>query len=132
MGLSYEEGKKAVVKGFIILLGITLLEVAIALFWKVGMGSPDIGLLSWWFPLTMILLSALKAIFIVSEFMHMKYEVGGLRLSVLLPLLLLVWGIIAFLWEGDSWKERRLEPQRTTEKMSYKAPVVEQDAYQIR
>jgi cytochrome c oxidase subunit IV len=55
----------------------------------------------------MISLSLYKAYFIVYEFMHMRYEVKGLAMSVLLPMLLLVWGIIAFFQEGDSWKDRR-------------------------
>jgi hypothetical protein len=33
--------------------------------------------------------------------------VPGLAKSVLLPTFLLVWGIIAFFQEGNSWKERR-------------------------
>jgi cytochrome c oxidase subunit IV len=55
----------------------------------------------------MIGLSMAKAYLIIFEFMHMKYEAQGLVRSVLLPTLLLVWGIIAFLWEGDTWGERR-------------------------
>ena len=39
--------------------------------------------------------------------MHMAYEVKGLAMSVLLPTLLLVWAIIAFFQEGDSWGDRR-------------------------
>ena len=39
--------------------------------------------------------------------MHMGHEVQGLRISVLLPTLLLVWAIIAFFQEGGSWGERR-------------------------
>jgi cytochrome c oxidase subunit IV len=37
----------------------------------------------------------------------MKYEVGGMAKSVLLPTLLLVWAVIAFMQEGGSWKTRR-------------------------
>jgi len=55
----------------------------------------------------MIAMSLYKAYFIVNEFMHMKYEVKGLAMSVLLPTLLLVWAIIAFLQEGNSWGQRR-------------------------
>lgn len=57
--------------------------------------------------LLMIVLSFYKAYKIVYEFMHMGYEVKGLALSVLLPTLLLVWGVIAFLQEGSAWKDRR-------------------------
>lgn len=39
--------------------------------------------------------------------MHMADEVKGLRMSVILPMLLFVWAIIAFFQEGKSWKDRR-------------------------
>ena len=48
-----------------------------------------------------------KAYLIVFEFMHMKYEAKGLMLSVMLPICLLIWAIIAFLYEGDAWKGNR-------------------------
>jgi cytochrome c oxidase subunit IV len=104
--LSYEDSKKAVFKGLMLLGVITLIEVFIAL-----MGNGHIIEGTEWpiwvmYPL-MISLSLYKAYFIVYEFMHMRYEVKGLAMSVLMPMLLLVWGIIAFFQEGDSWKKRR-------------------------
>ena len=39
--------------------------------------------------------------------MHMAHEVPGLRMSVLLPVCLLIWGAIAFFQEGGAWGERR-------------------------
>ena len=35
--------------------------------------------------------------------MHMGHEVKGLRMTVLMPMLLLVWAIIAFFYEGSAW-----------------------------
>ena len=55
----------------------------------------------------MIILSVVKAYLIVYEFMHMKYEVPGLVKTVLLPTLLLVWAVIAFLAEGNYWNNSR-------------------------
>ena len=55
----------------------------------------------------MIIMSIVKAYLIIYEFMHMKYEAPGLAKSVLLPTLLLVWGVIAFTWEGSDWFKRR-------------------------
>lgn len=106
MGLSYEEGKKVVFKGMWLLGAVTIVEVLIALLGNGhlidGFTLPKIII----YPV-MIGLSAYKAYFIIYEFMHLRYEVKGLTLSILLPTLLLVWGIIAFLQEGDSWGERR-------------------------
>jgi hypothetical protein len=37
----------------------------------------------------------------------MKYEVRGLAMSVVMPTMLLIWAIIAFLQEGSFWGYRR-------------------------
>jgi cytochrome c oxidase subunit IV len=47
-------------------------------------------------------LTLVKAFFIVGEFMHLKHEVKVLIWSVLLPLIFVVWLIIALLVEGGS------------------------------
>lgn len=108
--LSYEESKKLVVKGLILLGVVTIVEVIIALFANGHVTeSFDIGD-SWMrypYMLIMIGLSLYKAYFIVYEFMHMRYEAKGLAASVLLPTLLLVWAIVAFFNEGASYGERR-------------------------
>lgn len=108
-GRSYEESKKFVFKGLWLLAAVTLVEVFISLVSKGYLipGLDKIGWLGAVFALGIIVLSIYKAYFIIYEFMHMGGEVKGLRLSVLMPLLLLVWGIIAFFQEGNSWKERR-------------------------
>lgn len=103
--LTYEESKKLVLKGLIILAVVTLVEVFIALY---GKGHILGGSLPTWFMyIAMISLSMYKAYFIIGEFMHMKYEVRGLAFSVILPTALLLWAIFAFLQEGNSWGERR-------------------------
>lgn len=123
MGLSYEEGKKVVVKGLLLLAVVTIVEVLIALVGNghiiSGFHLPKIIM----YPL-MIGLSLYKAYFIVYEFMHMRYEVKGLAMSVLLPTLLLVWGVIAFLQEGSSWGNRRelIKSKNAIEVSDVKAP----------
>lgn len=104
--LTYEESKKVVYKGLVLLGVITLIEVFIALL---GKGYVVEGFHLPWYVmyLLMIGLSVYKAYFIIYEFMHMRYEVPGLVKSVLLPTGLLVWGIIAFFQEGAAWGERR-------------------------
>ena len=104
--MTSEEGMKMAMKGFILLLIITLLEVGIAL---VGNGHLISGVTLPKFIMipVMIILSIYKAYYIVSEFMHLGHETKGMAASVVLPTLLLVWAIIAFLWEGDYWKSAR-------------------------
>ena len=109
--LSYEASKSIALKTILVLAGVTVLEVLIALvgkghfindhdFTTTFIGAAIMGL-------AMIALSAYKAITIIFEFMHMKYEIKGMAMSVLLPTLLLVWAIIAFLYEGNWWNDLR-------------------------
>ncbi len=104
--VSYEEGIKVVQKGFLLLGAITVLEVMIALLGN-GHIIDGFHLPKWLMYPAMIGLSLYKAYWIVYNFMHMAYEVKGLAMSVLLPCCLLVWAIIAFFQEGDSWGSRR-------------------------
>ena len=108
--LTYEESKKVVVKGLILLGVVTIIEVGIALFANGHITeSFDIGDTWMRYPYMMIMigLSLYKAYFIVYEFMHMRYEAKGLAASVLMPTMLLVWAIVAFFNEGASYGERR-------------------------
>lgn len=113
MEMSREEGIKKVTKGLIILGAVTLAEVFISLLGK-GYIIPGLEEYNFLFAITglaMVVLSLYKAYFIVYEFMHLRYEVKGLALTVLLPTVLLIWGLIAFLWEGNTWGDRREEVQ---------------------
>ncbi len=104
--LSYEESKKVVLRGLIILGIITLIEVFVALLGK-GYVIHDFHLPRWIMYVLMISMSLYKAYFIVYYFMHMKYEVPGLVKSVLMPTMLLIWAVIAFFSEGKTWREWR-------------------------
>lgn len=110
--LSYEDQKALVVRGLIILGIITIVEVLFALLAK-GHLVPGVNFAHTStaghaiYMLLMVAASLYKAYFIIFYFMHMAYEVRGLVWSVLLPTGLLVWAIIAFFQEGNSWGERR-------------------------
>jgi hypothetical protein len=107
--LSYEESKKNVVKGLILLAIVTLVEVFFSLLGKghIFSGPEKVPAVIYIVGLIIIALSLYKAYFIIYEFMHMRYELKGLAMSVLLPTMLLIWALIAFFQEGDSWKDRR-------------------------
>ena len=106
MAHEYNFAKKIALKTIIILAVVTVIEVMIALTGKgyiiPGYHAPKVIMNT-----LMISMSLYKAYLIVFEFMHMKYEARGLRLSVLLPVCLLFWAIIAFLYEGNAWKGNR-------------------------
>lgn len=106
MSHTYEASKKIALKTIIILAVITVIEVLIAL---TGKGYIIKGLHFPWYimNLVMIMMSLYKAYLIVGEFMHMKHEVRALGMTVVLPTLLLVWAIIAFMYEGSAWKGNR-------------------------
>lgn len=83
---------------------ITIVEVVIALLWM-NFFPPEKSklLLNGFF----IAASATKAFFIIGEFMHLKYEKRALMISMAVPLIFLVWAIIAFSWEGGAWHHMR-------------------------
>jgi cytochrome c oxidase subunit IV len=104
--VSHEEGIRVVKKGFILLGAITVIEVMIALLGNGhiidGFHLPKLIM----YPL-MIGFSLYKAYYIVYNFMHMAYEVKGMAMSVILPMGLLVWAVVAFFNEGSAWGARR-------------------------
>lgn len=106
MAHDYETSKKVAVKIITILAVITVVEVFFALFGK-GYIIDGIHFHGAIMAGAMIIMSIVKSYLIIYEFMHMKYEVPGLVKSVLLPMFLLVWAIIAFLYEGNAWKGNR-------------------------
>ncbi|MDX1407979.1 MAG: cytochrome C oxidase subunit IV family protein [Saprospiraceae bacterium] len=106
MGHDYHKAKKIALKTILILAVVTVIEVLIALGGK-GHLIEGFHMVWWLMGLLMIIGSLYKAYLIVGEFMHMKHEVRALGLSVLLPTLLLVWAIIAFMYEGGAWKGNR-------------------------
>lgn len=83
---------KTLIKVFWILLGVTALEFLIA--FTMEPGTLKIAIF--------IGLTIVKAFYIVAEFMHLKGEVKALVWSILLPLIFVVWLIIALIIEGGA------------------------------
>ncbi len=76
---------------------ITVVEVAIGLYCfynHVPKTIPNIGF---------IIMTLLKAGLIVSVFMHLGDEIKNMIMTILIPLTLFVWFIIAFLYDGNFW-----------------------------
>jgi len=53
-------------------------------------------------------LTIVKAGYIVGEFMHLRYEVKVLFWSILIPMLFVVWMLVAFVYEGITIADGRL------------------------
>lgn len=45
-------------------------------------------------------LTIVKAAYIVGEFMHLKYEAKVLIWSILIPMIFVIWMLVAFVYEG--------------------------------
>ncbi len=49
-----------------------------------------------------VAMTIVKAFYIVGEFMHLKYEVKVLIWSILIPMIFVVWLLIALIYEGEA------------------------------
>lgn len=101
----YQHHVSAVWKATIILSAVTIIEVGVALLYDAYF--KDLGQ-RMALNIFMIVATLSKAFYIVSVFMHLKYETKAMALTILMPLLFFIWFIIAFLWEGYAWYIYRL------------------------
>lgn len=86
-----------------ILTILTLVELGLG-FWMMKIEAPSARLAM---KGTIVILMMVKAFYIVGYFMHLKHELKNLIMTIVVPLLLFVWFIIAFLYEGNSYKNLR-------------------------
>jgi caa(3)-type oxidase subunit IV len=77
-----------------ILLVVTIIEFVFAF------SLPE----SWkWMKISIFIgLTFVKAFYIVSEFMHLKHETKVLIWSIILPMIFVVWLVIALIYEGGA------------------------------
>ena len=53
------------------------------------------------------ILTLAKAYYIIAVFMHLGDEIRNMIMTVAIPMILFVWFIIAFLWDGSSFRHLR-------------------------
>lgn len=97
--------KKEIAKVTWILTILTLVELAIG-YAMYKWVHEDGGLRAAMKGAIVILMMA-KAFYIVAYFMHLKHEIKNMIMTIVVPLLLFVWFIIAFLYDGNSYKNLR-------------------------
>ncbi len=87
----------------IILSVLTIVELILG-FWMIGMESKAmvLGIKG-----AIVILMMAKAFYIVAYFMHLKHEVKNLIMTIVVPLSLFIWFIIAFLADGSSFRNLR-------------------------
>ena len=77
---------------FIILSALTAIEFLLAYFMKAGTFRTSI----------FVGMTLVKAFYIVGEFMHLKHEVKSLIWAISIPVLFIIWLLIALMTEGGS------------------------------
>jgi uncharacterized membrane protein len=103
-----EEFKKRIRKTTILLSVITVIELAIGLtIYNIHKGPDPSHLLVLMFKGMVCILTLAKAYYIVSVFMHLGDEIRNMIMTIIVPLLLFIWFIAAFLWDGGSYKNLR-------------------------
>jgi cytochrome c oxidase subunit 4 len=93
---------KTIWRTFWILLIITCVELTIGMFI-----APHFHSLKIMFNVLYMFLTLIKAFYIVAEFMHLRHELKNLMMTIVVPLFLFVWFVVAFLWDGNSWRNYR-------------------------
>ena len=103
------------------MLGITLVELLLATI-HLKTGFPPKLVLNGIY----LILTCAKAFYIIAEFMHLRHEIKNLIMTVAVPATLFIWFLIAFMWDGGSFKELRNRYDRHHLEMSKeKAPAAE-------
>lgn len=97
--------KKKVIKTTIILSIITVIELGLGLL-MYALDMPD-GLRKLLIKGVIVILSLAKAFYIVSIFMHLGDEIRNMIMTIVVPLMLFIWFIIAFIADGNSYKNLR-------------------------
>lgn len=87
----------------IILSVLTIVELILG-YWMIGIHDAGLRLA---IKGSIIILMMSKAFYIVAYFMHLKHELKNLIMTIVVPLLLFVWFITAFLADGNSYKNLR-------------------------
>ena len=99
---------KHIWRTFWLLSALTVVELGIGLaIYTIHKGEHPNASLVLGFKGMVCILTLAKAYYIVSVFMHLGSEVRNFIMTILVPLFLFIWFLIAFLWDGTSWKNLR-------------------------
>jgi hypothetical protein len=122
------EFKRRVRKTTIILSVITIIELAIGLIlYTMHKGDAPNAFLVLLFKGVVCILTLAKAFYIVSVFMHLGDEIRNMIMTIVVPLLLFVWFIGAFLWDGNAYRTSRNRYDRFKMEQTLERPVKKGD-----
>ena len=98
-------GTKEIKRITIYLSILTIVELAIGFYmYKAELSD---GFFKHFLKGVIVVLMMWKAMYIVGYFMHLKHELRNMILTIIIPLFLFIWFIIAFLADGNSYKNLR-------------------------
>lgn len=98
------DSTKRIWRTFWLLLIITMIELGL------GLAMYAIEMPGWmhlFLKGVIVILTLAKAYYIVSVFMHLGDEIRNLIMTVVVPLMLFIWFIGAFLWDGNAYRTKR-------------------------
>ena len=126
-------GTKKIWRTFWLLSLITIIELGIGLsIYTIHKGANPNATLVLAFKGMVCILTLAKAYYIVSIFMHLGDEIRNMIMTIVVPLMLFVWFITAFLWDGNAWKNLRNTNGHSrpaqTEQQHHQPAAVEKDA----
>jgi cytochrome c oxidase subunit IV len=127
----HASGTKKIWRTFWLLSVLTILELGIGLsIYTIHKGANPNATLVLAFKGMVCILTLAKAYYIVSIFMHLGDEIRNMIMTVVVPLMLFVWFIAAFLWDGNSWKILRNTNggSRPAQTEQHQQPAVDKDA----
>lgn len=99
-------GTKKIWKIFWVLSVLTIVELGLGYFLYAKGTDISYGTIMAT-KITIGVLTLAKAYYIVSVFMHLGDEIRNFIMTIIVPLALFIWFIIAFLADGNSWKNLR-------------------------
>ena len=101
-------GTKRIWKIFWLLSVLTILELGLGLaIYNIHKGENPNATLVLMFKGMVCILTLAKAYYIVSVFMHLGDEIRNMIMTIVVPLMLFIWFIVAFVWDGNSYKNLR-------------------------
>jgi cytochrome c oxidase subunit IV len=121
---AHPDNTKAIWRTLGILTVITIAELIVGMFIAPDIIKKNPGV-RLYFNTFYLICTLAKAFYIVAEFMHLRHEIKNFIMTIVFPLTLFIWFIIAFLWEGDSYKNLRDTHNKKTPVPFKQAPIKE-------
>jgi cytochrome c oxidase subunit IV len=119
------QGTKRIWRTFWLLLFITVIELGLGFTMYAFPNMATVLVL--FLKGVIVILSLAKAFYIVSIFMHLGDEIRNMIMTIVVPLMLFVWFIGAFLWDGNSYRTMRNRYDKSLVNKTVQEPIEKKD-----